>query len=139
MLLIAGLSLFAFFLFLGHSTLLYFYVEQSLNKPLPLIYAIFPWPNRGRFVGMLCLILAVGFFVMAFREPISYETMGLSELKVASIFMGLPGLFYGIFFARRITRMDGQFTFAATQGTRMEVSIPLIFLAVFLLITKFLV
>lgn len=88
---------------------------------------------------MLCLILAAGFFAIAFSEPISYKAMGLSGLKFASIFMGFPWLFYGIYFARRITRVDGQFTFIATQGTRIEVSAPLIFAAVFLLITKFLV
>lgn len=135
MLLIAGLSLGFFFLYLGHSTLLYFYVEKHKGDLVPLRNAVLPWSNRGRVVGCLCLVLAIGFSIIGARGLAEFHGMGRSEWIVFSIFVVFPATWYSIYLFRRINSKNGELSFKATQSTSAEALIPLVVAAAILFLT----
>lgn len=53
-----------FFVFLAHSSLLFFLIEDRRNSELPLGRLVFPWPGKGKFVAILALLASLPFFSM---------------------------------------------------------------------------
>ncbi|WP_459949862.1 hypothetical protein [Denitratisoma sp. agr-D3] len=126
MALIAGLSLGFFFIFMAHSLLVYFLVEDNLRKNIPLKDAFFPWPSKGKMVACVCLVAACFFGLIAKRGVSAFMGIGSDEWKVIGIFIGIPASWYLIYFFRRINKSGSTYLFKATQSTPLETLFPLV-------------
>ena len=116
------------FFILGHSTLLFF---KSKDLPsMPIQDAIFPWPEKGKSVSVICLGLSAASFLMIFSRLYEIQSpFSHSALKILVVFAAFPGLVYALYVSKRIRRQAGSLFYCCSDATRQEWSMPLLILA----------
>lgn len=125
-------------LYIAHSTLLYYLVEEAAGRPLEARRIVLPWPGRGRAVSLFAafaglLLLAAALFVVPLR-PIGapqYWTF----LALTTVLVVLPAGHYAGYLQRRLVRdparQGGRRIFLPSHATPGEYRFPLLFAAAF--------
>jgi len=119
------------FLVLGHSTLLYFLIEDNKGMTVAVARIVVSMPTRGKLVGLLCLLLAAAFFILGITmyptmahdpRPISFVLMLLASMPIA-MYAG-----YIISRIRKSASVPGTLEFVTTHASpaaiRLIIAIP---------------
>ncbi|MES2323328.1 MAG: hypothetical protein V4633_13770 [Pseudomonadota bacterium] len=108
------------FFVLGHSTLLYFLIEDNKGMTVAVARIAFPMPTKGKFVGLLCLLLAAAFFMLGIAmyptmahdpRPIPFVLMLLASMPIA-VYAG-----YIISRIRKSVSAPGKLEFVTTHAS----------------------
>lgn len=113
-----------FFLFLWHSTLLYFYEQE--NKQFPLADLLLPKPRKGRTVSYLFLVLSLVFIFFLFRASWDLNLNKINDWKVLGITFVFPTIMYVSYLRRRIKCHEGKYVYVFTPIVFSEFRIPII-------------
>jgi len=132
MALLTCLYLAFYLLFISHSTLLYFLVDQSSGRPVPVRSVVFPLPSKGKMVSALAFLASVLFFILV---PVVYPA---DEKEWNQFWHGFPTFlslvifplcFYFLYIFKRIrTERYGTITrlvFVTRHASRAELLLPI--------------
>ncbi len=139
-----GLALSFFFIFLGHSSLVYFLIEENLHAVVPSKEILMPWPKRGKFVSYFSYAVGAGliWFTLSRFDPSSDLPLPAGSVKILFCFVLLPGGTYVWFLLNRVNVVIKEnkkvISFQLERATSLELKIPAIMGAtIFLLLYLF--
>ncbi|MEW6371311.1 MAG: hypothetical protein AB1584_10270 [Pseudomonadota bacterium] len=125
-------------LYIAHSTLLYYLVEEAAGRPVEAGRIVLPWPGRGRAVSVFAgsaglLLLGAALFVVPLR-PIGAAQFW-TFLIMTTVLVVLPAGHYAGYLQRRLVRdparHGGRRMFLPSHATPGEYRFPLLFAAAF--------
>jgi len=121
-----------YLLFIAHSTLLYFLVDQSNGQPVSARGIIIPLPSKGKMVSALAFLASVLFFILA---PVVYPADAKEwaqfrqGLPTFLCFVGFPLCFYFLYIFRRIKKKSfgttTRLVFVPSHASRAELLLPI--------------
>ena len=125
-------------LYIAHSTLLYYLVEEAAGQPLDARRVVLPWPGRGRavavFAGLTGLVLLWAALFVVPLHPIG-PGQSWTFLILTTVLVVLPAGHYASYLHRRLVREPGRHggrrMFLPTHATPGEYRFPLLFAAAF--------
>jgi hypothetical protein len=131
-----------FFFVMGHSTLLFFLIEDNKKVTLSWIEVVFPSPQRGRVVSYLCLLLTCFFWgMLIFSGPNDFNVRGLNHWKLLLGFVFSPLAIYVNYLIHRCKVENGKLVFTPTHSTyreyRLIVAVTLLAMLVYKLLEEF--
>lgn len=95
------------FLFLAHSTLLHFRVEQACGHPIPARSLIVPLPDKGKFLSFFAALAGL-LFLSTGTPTVPRDPAGWTELRHAlpalSALVFYPAAAYATYIVRRLEK-----------------------------------
>lgn len=132
--LLTGLT--CIFFILGHSTLLFFRSQES--PTLTVMELIIPWPKNGKIVSLLCIGIAIGFFIELLTITSDLKSTPFSiTWKIILSMTVLPLTVYFLHIIKRLQKKSGVVTYSSSNATKHEWGTPIIFVVFISLLSLF--
>jgi hypothetical protein len=117
-----------YFLFLAHSTLLFYLAKES--ETLTLRQVVLPWPGRGRFVSVFSLLAGLFWFGMLWRAGMPVNWHERNVWWVLSAFAGVPLACYLWCIVHSASQHEGRWRFRPRQDDGRAIRIALVLIVV---------
>lgn len=116
------------FFIMAHSTLILYKSKDS--GIISVKELIFPWPQNGKFVSLICLVLSLVFLGVAIKIPSDFKLNSMAMWRIIISTIVVPTVIYVNYISKRISMGTDGIFFNASAPTKNDWAMPMFVIVV---------